>query len=54
MRKAFLFGRIFWLQSDQIEEERRRKDSLHYTVWSVLLPSNAIRPKKMQEQLIKG
>jgi hypothetical protein len=45
MREAFLFGRIFWLQSDQIEERRRRKDGLHYTVRSVLLPSNAVWPK---------
>jgi hypothetical protein len=25
MREAFIFGRIFWLQSDQIEERRRKK-----------------------------
>jgi hypothetical protein len=45
MREAFLFGRVFWLQSDQIEEGRRRKISLHHTVRSVLLPSNAVSPK---------
>jgi hypothetical protein len=54
MREAFLFGRVFWLQPDQIEERRQRKDGLHHTVWSVLLPSNAVRPKKIQEQLING
>jgi hypothetical protein len=31
MREAFLFGRIFWLQSDQIEERRQRKNGLHHT-----------------------
>jgi hypothetical protein len=54
MRKAFLFGRIFWLQPDQVEKRRRRKDSLHHTIWCILLSSNAIQPKKMQEQLTNG
>jgi hypothetical protein len=27
VRKAFLPGRIFWLQPDQVEERRRRKNS---------------------------
>jgi hypothetical protein len=54
MRKAFLFGRIFWLQPDQVEKTRRRKDSVYHTIWGVLLSSNAIQPKKMQEQLING
>jgi hypothetical protein len=45
MREAFIFGRIFWLQSDQIEERGRIKNGLHHTIRSVLLPSNAVWPK---------
>jgi hypothetical protein len=51
MREAFLFGCIFWLQSDQIEERGRRKNGLHHTVRSILLPSNVVRPKKCGSQI---
>jgi hypothetical protein len=39
--KAFLLGHIFWLQPDQIENGRQRKNGVHHTVWSVLLSNHA-------------
>jgi hypothetical protein len=39
--KAFLPGRIFWLQPDQIEERRRGKNSFYHTIRRVLLSSHA-------------
>jgi hypothetical protein len=32
VRKAFLSGHIFRLQPDQVEERRRRKNSLYHTI----------------------
>jgi hypothetical protein len=32
VRKAFLLGRVFRLQSDQAEEGRRRKNSFYHTI----------------------
>jgi hypothetical protein len=36
--EAFLSGSIFRIQSDQVKERRRRKNSFHHTIRRLLLP----------------
>jgi hypothetical protein len=51
VHKAFLPGCILWLEPDKVEERRRGKNSFHNTLWHVLLPSHAFRPKKRRSNL---
>jgi hypothetical protein len=51
VHKAFLPGRIFWLQPDQVEERRRGNNNFYYTIRCVLLSSHAFRPKKCGSNL---
>jgi hypothetical protein len=51
MRKAFLSGRVFWLQPDQIEERGQGKNSFYHAIRHVLLSSHAFQPKKRGSNL---
>jgi hypothetical protein len=54
VRKAFLPGCIFGIQSDQTEERRRRKDSLYHTIWRLFLPRHAFWPQERRSNLPKN
>jgi hypothetical protein len=51
LRKAFLLGYIFGLQPDQAKSRRPRENNIHHTIWCLLLPSHALRPKECMSNL---